>query len=83
MNFCDRSQMNILAFCDNNPSLHGERKFGFPIISPDELKKKVNDKNQAVILAMKNGREEVFEQLIEMGIEASAIIDCIPEKILK
>lgn len=83
MNFCDRSQMHILAFCDNNPSLHGERKFGFPIISPDELKKKVNDKNQAVILAMKNGREEVFEQLIEMGIEASAIIDCIPEKILK
>lgn len=76
MLFCDRHKIRISSFCDNNTALHGEKKFGFPIISPKDLKEEM------ILLSMKNGREQVRSQLMEMGIKSGRIIDQIPEGIL-
>lgn len=75
---CDKSRIDIRGFCDNNPDLHGTKKFGFSVISPEDLKKEMRDKNRVILLSMKNGQEQVCEQLREMGIEAERMIGDIP-----
>lgn len=77
MLLCDNNRMDIRGFCDNNPDLQGRRKFGFPVISPKDLEKEMKDKNRVILLSMKNGQEQVCEQLKEMGIEADRIISNI------
>ena len=78
MLLCDNNRMDIRGFCDNNPGLQGRRKFGFPVISPKDLEKEMKDKNRVILLSMKNGQEQVCEQLKEMGIETDRIISNIP-----
>ncbi len=79
MFFCDRNHITIDGFCDNDPVFHGSRRFGFPVLSPDNLKSMLDEKNQVVLLSMKNGSEEVYRQLTAMGIEAGRIINQLPE----
>ena len=76
MLFCDRHKIRISSFCDNNTALYGEKKFGFPIISPYDIKEEI------ILLSMKNGWEQVRNQLLEMGIKSDRIIEQIPEGIL-
>lgn len=78
MFLCDNNRVDIRGFCDNNTSLQGRRKFGFPVISPKDLEQEMNDKNRVILLSMKNGQEQVCEQLKEMGIETDRIISNIP-----
>ncbi len=82
MHFCNSNNIPIASFCDNNAALHGERKLGIRIISPKELKDELYNKNEVVILSMKEGKEQVKEQLLNLGIEIDRIIDEIPEGIL-
>lgn len=82
MLFCDRNHINVDSFCDNNAALRDEKKFGFNIISPKALKDKIYKKNEIILLSMKEGREQVQEQLINLGIGTDRIIDKIPEGIL-
>lgn len=76
MLFCDRHKIRISSFCDNNTALYGEKKFGFPIISPYDIKEEI------ILLSMKNGWEQVRNQLLEMGIKSDRIIEQIPEGIV-
>lgn len=82
LQFCDRSNISIHSFCDNNVNLQGEEKYGFSIISPAGLKKFLNMNNGVILLSMKSGQEEVHRQLQNMGIESEKIIQCIPDGIL-
>lgn len=82
MFYCDSSHIQIHGFCDNNPAFYGKEKFGFSVISPLDLKNEIEYKNEIVLLSMKNGREEVYRQLVSIGIKADRIIDTIPEGIL-
>ncbi len=82
MLFCDKYQIEICAFCDNNPDLHGKKKFGFPVLPPAVLKDEINSKNAVILLSMKNGTEQVRMQLIGEGIEPGRIIDRLPAGIL-
>lgn len=74
MLLCDKYGIHIEAFCDNNAALHGGEKFGFRVISPEMLKNEIYDKNEMVLLSMKEGREQVRQQLIDLGIGADRII---------
>ena len=78
MFFCDRNRIWIDAFCDNNEALHGDKKFGFPIISPMELAARANSKNEVILLSMKEGGREVRRQLTQMGIAADLVMDVPP-----
>ncbi len=82
MFFCDRRDVPIVSFCDNNEAVHGGHKFGFSILSPNELKGIVNDKDAIVLLSMKDGTEQVYKQLTSLGIETDRILKEIPEGIL-
>ena len=82
MFFCDNNHICIDSFCDNNVSFHGGKKFGFPIISPDDIEKKLSDKNMIVLLSMKEEIGQVRRQLISMGIECDRIIDLIPDGVI-
>jgi len=82
MLFCNKNHIDMHAFCDNNIALQGGKKFEFPIISPEELRKSINDKNEMVIVSMKKGADQVHAQLVHMGIEEDRIISDIPEGIL-
>lgn len=76
MLFCDRHKIRIQAFCDNNTTLHGQKKYGFLVISPADLK------GEMILLSMKNGWEQVYNQLLGMGISPDKVIEKIPEGIL-
>lgn len=80
--FCDRNNIRVLSFCDNNEKLHGGEKFGYPVISPAELKNLTDKKNGLILLSMKNGHEEVSRQLQTIGIESDRIVQSIPGEIL-
>lgn len=82
MLFCNKNHIDLLAFCDNNAEIQGGRKFGFPIIAPEELRKCIQDNNAAIILSMKKDTDQVYAQLVHMGIEEDRIISDIPEGIL-
>lgn len=82
MFFCDSHHVVIDSFGDNNASLYAEKKFGFRVISPEALSDEICVKNGVVLLSMKEGREGVREQLVNLGIEAERIISEIPEGIL-
>ena len=82
LQFCDRNDISIHSFCDNNAKLQGEEKYGFTVMSPVNLKKFLNQKNGVVLLSMKSGREEVSRQLQTMGIGTDKIIQYIPDGIL-
>ncbi len=79
MLFCDRNQIRMHAYCDNDTAVQGRKKFGFPVLSPEELRTEVCDKNEAVVLSMKKGTKQVREQLVCIGIEEDRIIDELPE----
>lgn len=81
MLFCDRNHFCMDSFCDNDPLLHGKKKFGFPVIAPEELKCRVHEKDGVILLSMKKGTNEVRSQLIGLGIGPDRIIDKIPEVI--
>ena len=70
------------GFCDNNPALAGNEKFGFPIIAASDLKHEADKKDGVILLSMKNGREDVCRQLLSMGFEGERIVDKIPAGIL-
>ena len=82
MLFCNRNHIDMKAFCDNNVAIQGKKKFGFPIISPNNLKSEIYNKNVMVILSMKKGAEQVHGQLVNLGIEAHKIVNEIPEGII-
>lgn len=82
MLFCDRNQIRMDAFCDNKEELHGKKKFGIPVISPMELAQMAGDRNQVVLLSMKEGRDQVRNQLIALGIEDSRVIEKLPAGIV-
>ena len=78
MLLCDDHYIDIHGFCDNNADLHSKQKFGFPVISPEDLKREMRDRNSVIVLYMRNGQEQVRVQLWEMGIETDRIISDIP-----
>jgi len=82
MLFCNRNHIDMKAFCDNNVAIQGKKKFGFPIISPNDLKSEIYNKNVMVIISMKKGAEQVHGQLVNLGIEAHKIVNEIPEGII-
>lgn len=79
MFFCDRNHICMEGFCDNNSELYGKERFGFPVISPMDLKNKISDKNYVVLLSMRNGAEAVYRQLTAMGIKEDRILNQLPE----
>ena len=79
MFFCDRNHICMEGFCDNNSELYGKERFGFPVISPIDLKNKISDKNYVVLLSMRNGAEAVYRQLTAMGIKEDRILNQLPE----
>ncbi len=58
-------QMEVIAFSDNNETLWGKEVDGFQVISPDQIKNFSYD----MILIMSTYRDEIFSQLILLGIE--------------
>ena len=82
MVFCNQNGIRVNAYCDNNIALQGQEKFGYRIISPIELKNTICEKNEVVVLTMKEGAEGVVRQLIYMGIGEDRIIDRIPSGII-
>lgn len=82
MFFCDRNHIRICSFSDNDRMLWGKKKSGFLILSPADLKKEAECKNAVILLSMKNGKEQVRSQLMEMGLESDRMIDQLPEGIL-
>jgi glycosyltransferase involved in cell wall biosynthesis len=82
MRLCDNNHICIHSFCDNNRIFSGKKKFGFPILSPIDIKDNIEDRNEVILLSMKNDRANVCRQLTSMGIESDRIIDSIPEEIL-
>ena len=82
MLFCDRNRIRMDAFCDNKKELHGRKKFGFPVISPMELAQMAGDRDQVVLLSMKEGTDQVRNQLIALGIEESRVVEKLPAGIL-
>ncbi len=82
MVFCNQNCIRVNAYCDNNTALQGQEKFGYRIISPIELKNNICEKNEVVVLSMKEGAEGVFRQLVNMGIGEDRIIDRIPSGII-
>ena len=82
MFYCDSNHIKIHGFCDNNPALAGNEKFGFPIIAASDLKHEADKKDWVILLSMKNGREDVRRQLLSMGFEWERIVDKIPAGIL-
>ena len=65
MVFCNQNGIRVNAYCDNNIALQGQEKFGYRIISPIELKNTICEKNEVVVLTMKEGAEGVVRQLTE------------------
>lgn len=82
MHFCTINRVDIYSFCDNNASLHGGKKFGFPVIDPADLRETTECINGVILLSMEHGREEVHGQLIKLGVDSGRIIDEIPEGVL-
>lgn len=82
MLFCDRNRIHIDAFCDNREELHGKKKFGVPVISPLKLAEMASDRNQVVLLSMKEGADQVRRQLIALGIEDCRVVEKLPAEIL-
>lgn len=82
MCFCDKHKIKIHGFCDNNIILQGETKFGYPIFSPFNVKDQLKENNLIFLLTMKAGFDQVFRQLMELGVESDRIIEKIPEGIL-
>ena len=78
MLFCDRNQVKILGFSDNNRVLQGRKKFGFPVIPPEELADMAEKRNLAVVLSMKEGAAQVRGQLVKLGMKAEQVIDRLP-----
>lgn len=82
MLFCDRKQMIVDSFCDNDETLWGKEKFGFLVIPPEKLKERVYDKNGMIVLSMWRGAGQAQEQLISLGIGVDRVIHEIPEEIM-
>lgn len=78
MFYCDSNHIKIHGFCDNNPALAGNKRFGFPIIAISDLKDETHKNDGVILLSMKNNREDVRRQLLSMGFEGERIVDKIP-----
>jgi hypothetical protein len=57
----------VIAFCDNNPLLSGEKLDGIEIISPSELK----SYRDCLIIISSVYSKEIALQLLELGIKDS------------
>ena len=68
-----RNDFEICGLLDNNSSVQGTEKYGYPVISPDELKKFSAD-DVKVIICIKN-YIPVLKQLERMGIQDVSVYD--------
>ncbi len=82
MHFCNCNHIQVYGFCDNNTAFFGRKKYGYPILSPAELAHIAKEENKAVVLSMKNGKEEVYSQLAALGMEPGRIVKHLPEGVL-
>lgn len=65
------SDMEIVAFADNDPAKWGTYLDGVPIISPD----RISDYQYDYILLVTVYYKEIYEQLLQLGIAEETIID--------
>lgn len=79
MLFCHQNRMSMYCFCDNNKALHGQKKFGYSVISPSVLNRELVEQDAVVVLSMREGIEQVRMQLTSMGIDADRIVGRIPK----
>lgn len=70
--FCDKCQLNIVAFSDNNPALWGTEYYGYKVCMPEELNKKY--KETKIVISSKKYEESIKKQLIDMGISKDRIV---------
>ncbi|SPF48672.1 putative FkbM family methyltransferase [Syntrophobacter sp. SbD1] len=64
--------VNPACFCDNNPSRTGELFCGLPIISVSELRER--HKNSLIVVTAGAYRDEVKQQLVEIGFNDKRIL---------
>lgn len=60
----------IQAYCDNNPNLVGKTVDGIPVCSPTS----VVDDNSIIVIASRNFGKEMYEQLVELGVDKERIV---------
>lgn len=78
LRFCDKYQINIIAFSDNNPALWGTKYYGYKVCMPEELNRKYEETK--IIISSKKYEESIKRQLIKMGISIERIVlysDCL------
>ena len=68
---------NVVAFCDSKPELHGGKKLGRPIISPDELAEKYIEAFVIISPEEEVVKNKIFRQLSDLGISKKNI--CFPK----
>jgi len=76
--FCDRNQIDIVAFSDNNSSLWETEFYGYIVYMPEALKE--NYKDAKIVISSKKYEESIKRQLIDMGIGNERIVlysDCL------
>lgn len=60
----------IVAFSDNDPTKHGSRFNGIPIVAPNQI----NDLSPDGVVISSMYSEDIYHQLIEMGYPANRIL---------
>lgn len=75
MLFCDRNNIPISGFSDNNALLQGTKRFGFPVMPPVELGRRLEETDGVVLLSMRAGAGEVRRQLEQSGIASWRVLD--------
>lgn len=77
MMFCNRYNIPIRAFCDNNKQLCGSKHYGYDIISVEQLAEITKKENLVIVISVLKGKETIYEQIKELKINAD-IIEEIP-----
>lgn len=62
---------NVVGYCDNSPELWGKMIQGIPVISPIDITRQ--DPEMRFVIANKRHADEIFQQLINMGINNTQV----------
>jgi len=70
--FCDKYNVDIAAFCDNNFSLWKDGYFGYEVCKPSELKKKYSE--MKILISTPKYEGAIRKQLLEIGFREAQIL---------
>ncbi len=65
--------INVVGFCDNNEQLEGSYIKKYKVFSPKEIKAKIIQNDNIVIVITSNYLEQIHQQLVQMGMDSENI----------